>query len=108
MQLSRAAFALNVEIVRTLMKLKLVILAALIEITWCCGNSAGAEIKIGVAAALTGNAAQYGTPIRKGFELAAAQINDNGGINGNRLELIFEDEQGKKEVARQRTGLSAR
>ena len=31
---------------------------------------AGAQIKIGVAEALTGNAAQYGVPIRKGFELA--------------------------------------
>ena len=41
-----------------------------------------AEIKIGVAEALTGNAAQYGVPIRKGFELAVGEINGAGGING--------------------------
>ena len=58
-----------------------------------------AEIKVGVAAALTGNAAQYGLPIRKGLELAADEINGKGGINGARLKLIVEDEQGKKEEA---------
>ena len=58
-----------------------------------------AEIKIGVAEALTGNAAQYGVPIRKGFELAAGEINGAGGINGKRIELLIEDEQGKKEEA---------
>ena len=57
------------------------------------------EIKIGVAEALTGNAAQYGVPIRKGFELALGEINGAGGIHGNKIELIIEDEQGKKEEA---------
>jgi branched-chain amino acid transport system substrate-binding protein len=51
-----------------------------------------------VAEALTGNAAQYGVPIRKGFELAAGEIN-NGGINGQKIQLVIEDEQGKKEEA---------
>jgi branched-chain amino acid transport system substrate-binding protein len=60
---------------------------------------AGAQIKIGVAEALTGNAAQYGVPIRKGFELALSEINGRGGINGQKIELIVEDEQGKKEEA---------
>ena len=58
-----------------------------------------AQIKIGVAEALTGNAAQYGVPIRKGFELAVSEINGSGGINGQKIELIVEDEQGKKEEA---------
>jgi branched-chain amino acid transport system substrate-binding protein len=58
-----------------------------------------AEIKIGVAEALTGNAAQYGVPIRKGFELAVGEINGSGGINGNKIVLVIEDEQGKKEEA---------
>lgn len=62
-------------------------------------NPVSAQIKIGVAEALTGNAAQYGVPIRKGFELAAGEINGAGGINGKKLELIIEDEQGKKEEA---------
>lgn len=56
-----------------------------------------ADIKIGVAEALTGGAAQYGVPIRNGVQLAADEINAKGGINGNKIVLAIEDEQGKKE-----------
>ena len=62
-------------------------------------DPARAEIKIGAAEALTGNASQYGAPIRKGFELALSEINAGGGINGHKIELVVEDEQGKKEEA---------
>ncbi|MGH8600244.1 MAG: ABC transporter substrate-binding protein, partial [Burkholderiales bacterium] len=58
-----------------------------------------ADIKLGVAEALSGPAAQYGTSIRNGFVLAASEINAKGGINGDKLKLIIEDEQGKKEEA---------
>jgi branched-chain amino acid transport system substrate-binding protein len=58
-----------------------------------------AEIKLGAAEALTGNAAQYGVPIRKGFDLALGEINAGGGINGAKIVLVVEDEQGKKEEA---------
>jgi branched-chain amino acid transport system substrate-binding protein len=57
-----------------------------------------ADIKIGVAEALTGGAAQYGVAIRNGFQLAADEINAKG-INGNKIQLVIEDEQGKKEEA---------
>lgn len=60
---------------------------------------ASAQIKVGAAEALTGNASQYGTPIRKGFELALGEINGSGGINGQKIEIVIEDEQGKKEEA---------
>ena len=63
------------------------------------GTQAAAQIKIGIAEALTGNASQYGVAIRKGFELAAGEITSSGGINRQRLELAIEDEQGKKEEA---------
>ncbi len=58
-----------------------------------------ADIKLGVAEALSGPAAQYGTSIRNGFVLAASEINAKGGINGDNLKLSIEDEQGKKEEA---------
>lgn len=58
-----------------------------------------ADIKIGVAAALSGGAAQYGAAIRNGFQLAADEINAAGGIGGNKIVLAIEDEQGKKEDA---------
>ncbi len=58
-----------------------------------------ADIVVGVAQALSGGAAQYGVAIRNGFQLAADEINAAGGINGNRIRLVVEDEQGKKEEA---------
>lgn len=58
-----------------------------------------ADIKIGVAESLSGGAAQYGAAIRNGFQLAAEEINAAGGINGNKIVLLIEDEQGKKEEA---------
>ena len=58
-----------------------------------------ADIKLGVAEALSGGAAQYGISIRNGFQLAADEINASGGVNGDKLQLVVEDEQGKKEEA---------
>ncbi|MBC3884849.1 ABC transporter substrate-binding protein [Undibacterium griseum] len=76
--------------------LKLIIATAL------AGYSAishAADIKIGMAEALTGPAAKYGVAIKNGFTLAAEGINAKGGINGNKIVLVIEDEQGKKEEA---------
>ena len=62
-------------------------------------TAAAADVKIGVAEALTGPAAKYGVAIRNGFTLAADEINAKGGAAGNKLVLVVEDEQGKKEEA---------
>ncbi len=80
------------------MQLTRVLFGALVALGYF-SSLAAAQIKLGVAGALTGNAAQYGVPIRKGFELAVSEINGSGGINGQKIELIVEDEQGKKEEA---------
>ncbi|AMO96304.1 receptor ligand binding region family protein [Collimonas fungivorans] len=58
-----------------------------------------ADVKLGLAAALTGPAAKYGVAIKNGFSLAADEVNAAGGVNGNKLLLVIEDEQGKKEEA---------
>ena len=64
------------------------------------GTARAAEpIKIGVAEALSGGAAQYGISIRNGFQMAADEINAAGGVNGSKIELVIEDEQGKKDEA---------
>ncbi|NUU04256.1 ABC transporter substrate-binding protein [Herbaspirillum robiniae] len=62
-------------------------------------GAVAADIKLGVAEALTGPAAKYGVAIKNGFTLAAEEINAKGGVNGNKLALVVEDEQGKKEEA---------
>jgi branched-chain amino acid transport system substrate-binding protein len=74
------------------------LLALALAATFSAGASA-ADLKIGVAEALSGGAAQYGVSIRNGFQLAADEINAAGGVNGNKLQLVIEDEQGKKEEA---------
>lgn len=56
-----------------------------------------ADIKIGAAEALSGPAAQYGTAIKNGFTLASEEVNAAGGVGGNKIVVLFEDEQGKKE-----------
>jgi len=81
------------------MKLRIMMFGIALALGALSGVGRAAEIKIGVAEALTGNAAQYGVPIRKGFELAVGEINGSGGIHGDKIELVIEDEQGKKEEA---------
>jgi len=65
----------------------------------CAGIVQATDIKFGVAEALSGGAAQYGVAIRNGFQVALDEINAKGGINGNKVQLVIEDEQGKKEEA---------
>ena len=75
------------------------IISFLLSFIFISSYADAAEIRIGVAEALTGPAAKYGAPIKNGFILAAEEINKTGGINGNTIKLIIEDEQGKKEEA---------
>lgn len=77
-------------------RLKLLITTVLLG--WSAVTQA-ADIKIGVAEALTGPAAKYGVAIKNGFTLATEELNAKGGVNGNKLVLLIEDEQGKKEDA---------
>jgi len=49
-------------------------------------------IKIGVELPLTGYAATYGEDAKRGAELAVDEINAAGGIQGRKVEAIFEDD----------------
>ncbi len=52
---------------------------------------AGDTYKIGVLLPLTGDAAAYGEIMRNAEQIAFDEINNAGGINGKKLEPIFED-----------------
>ena len=80
-----------------LKKLPLLLLAA--GLAGATAAASAADIKLGAAEALTGPAAKYGVAIKNGFTLAVDEINAKGGVNGNKIALIVEDEQGKKEEA---------
>ncbi len=58
-------------------------------------TAAHAQIKIGVAGPLTGPNAAFGAQLRNGAEMAAADINARGGINGQQILLVFGDDVSK-------------
>jgi branched-chain amino acid transport system substrate-binding protein len=56
-------------------------------------------IRIGEVGSMTGSEATFGTSTHNGILLAAKQLNDAGGINGKKVEIISLDDQGKPEEA---------
>ncbi|CAG1769572.1 partial Leu/Ile/Val-binding protein, partial [uncultured bacterium] len=50
-------------------------------------------IILGVSGPLTGPNARYGAQWKKGFDLALDEINGAGGVNGRKIEYVFEDSQ---------------
>ncbi|MBM2817722.1 MAG: Extracellular ligand-binding receptor [Parcubacteria group bacterium] len=56
-------------------------------------------VKIGASEPLTGKFASLGEPRAKAMRMAADEINNNGGINGKKLEFVIEDNQGEAKVA---------
>lgn len=64
------------------------------------GNVAdGDTIKIGANLELSGNVASYGSSIRDGVDLAVAEINAAGGVNGKQIELITVDNKSENAEA---------
>ncbi|MCF0149290.1 MAG: ABC transporter substrate-binding protein [Clostridium sp.] len=59
-----------------------------------CGSSSteSGTIKIGGIGPLTGSASTYGNSVKEGASLLEKEINDAGGINGKKIEFIFEDD----------------
>ncbi|MGY3187533.1 ABC transporter substrate-binding protein [Lysinibacillus sp. TE18511] len=63
------------------------------------GSSDGDTIKIGANLELSGNVASYGSSIALGAELAVKEINDKGGIDGKKIELIKVDNKSENAEA---------
>jgi branched-chain amino acid transport system substrate-binding protein len=62
------------------------------------GAGGSAEpIKIGALTSLTGNFAPWGVQVRDGMQLAVNEVNQAGGVNGRKLELVVADDQSKAE-----------
>lgn len=51
-------------------------------------------IKIGAILPLTGKLGYYGDYYSRGLNLAVEEINGTGGINGKKIEIVYEDNQG--------------
>ena len=63
-----------------------------IAAVFALAGTANAQIKIGVAGPITGPNAAFGAQLKNGAEQAAADINAKGGINGQKIELVFGDD----------------
>jgi len=60
-----------------------------------CGPQPSSDILVGVVAPKTGEAATFGISTERGIQLAADEINANGGLLGGRkVRLIVEDDKG--------------
>jgi branched-chain amino acid transport system substrate-binding protein len=74
------------------MERKLLRLAAAVAFAMVEASSAGAEILIGMAGALTGPNAYQGEQQQQGVEMAIVDINAAGGVLGQQLRLISVDD----------------
>ncbi len=79
-------------------KMVLFVMAGLVLFAAQSAFAAG-TIKIGVAGAFSGDLASYGLPTVNAAKLVADDYNAKGGINGQKIELVIEDDQCKPELA---------
>ena len=59
------------------------------------GVASAESVTVGIPLPLSGHLKAFGTMMKNSFEMAQASINEAGGINGNSLEIVFADDQGK-------------
>ncbi|MGM0560554.1 MAG: ABC transporter substrate-binding protein [Pseudomonadota bacterium] len=60
---------------------------------------AAAQVEIGVVNSLSGNFATFGERYLTGMEVALEEVNANGGINGEELELVIQDDRSEAQSA---------
>lgn len=66
----------------------------------CSKSSANSDtINIGAIGPLTGPASTYGQSVKNGAELYLEQVNADGGIDGKKLSLLFEDDEANADKA---------
>ena len=56
-------------------------------------DSAAAQVRLGVGGPMTGGVAAFGAQLRQGVEQAVADINAQGGILGQKIELFIGDDR---------------
>jgi branched-chain amino acid transport system substrate-binding protein len=86
----------------------LFLLAAMSVLLLSCAQPSTTDdhsiIKIGFFGDLTGPTFNFGLSAKNGVLMAADEINQGGGINGHKLDIVIEDDQGSPEMAAQLTG----
>jgi branched-chain amino acid transport system substrate-binding protein len=79
----------------------ILVLVAVSATFWPAASAAAVAeppIKIGVIIPLTGEDAEYGQIQKNSFTMGASEINESGGINGRKLDLVIEDDKSDVKV----------
>lgn len=77
-----------------------VCLTAFAAVSLSCGSKGSSkEILVGEYGSLTGGIATFGISTRDGSQLAFDDINSKGGVLGQKIKLLVEDDQSKPEEA---------
>ncbi|KEP69965.1 ABC transporter substrate-binding protein [Thioclava dalianensis] len=80
--------------------MKLFMTTAVSALTVLGGTAAMADIKLGASVSASGPAAFLGDPEAKTIEMMVDQINEEGGINGEKIDLVLYDDGGDPNKAR--------
>jgi branched-chain amino acid transport system substrate-binding protein len=86
----------------------LALLLFFLSLMFSCARQQNGEdhstIPIGFFGDLTGPTFNFGLSAKNGVLMAADEINQTGGINGHKLDLVIEDDKGSPEESAQITG----
>ena len=64
------------------------------------GATPAAAVKVGVVLPLTGAEAKFGEIEKRSYEMAVDEINKRGGVKGEKIQLVIEDDTGRPDVGR--------
>lgn len=83
----------------------LFIIGIMLLTSGCGGDGSKDAVKVGVILPLTGSEAMFGTMEKNSFEMAFEELKAQGKttIKGKEMKLLFEDDQGKQDVAKSAT-----
>ncbi|HEX7519244.1 MAG TPA: ABC transporter substrate-binding protein, partial [Candidatus Deferrimicrobium sp.] len=77
-----------------------IVVTATLSLVMAASAGFAETVKVGVLLPLTGSQAKFGEIEKRSYEMAAEEINAKGGVNGKKIELLFEDDTGKPDVGR--------
>jgi len=86
-----------------------ILIAGIALIAGGCGGGGGSSsadtVKVGVILPLTGSEAMFGTMEKNSYEMAFEELKAAGKtkVGGKEIQLMFEDDQGKQDVAKSAT-----
>jgi branched-chain amino acid transport system substrate-binding protein len=85
----------------SMIRTSLLLVVAILATCWSTVILADAQeppIKIGVILPLTGENSEFGQMQKNSFVMAATEINESGGIDGRKLDLLIEDDKSNVRV----------